>query len=54
MCSYGPSCNVGKAMLQLKGVPVGPPRLPRLPLADAGLAKLRADMERMGFFEWSY
>ncbi len=54
LCSkYGPGVNIGKAIAELKGLPVGPPRLPRLPMSDEGKAKLRADLDAIGFFEWA-
>lgn len=50
---YGDSVHVGKAMLAIKGVPIGPPRMPKLPMSDAGVATLRSDMEKIGFFDWA-
>jgi N-acetylneuraminate lyase len=50
---YGDAVNVGKALLELKGVPVGPPRLPKLPMAADGKRRLRDDADRIGFFSWS-
>lgn len=40
-----------KATMELLGVPVGPPRLPNPPLDAAGLARLRADLDELGFFD---
>jgi len=51
---YGDGANVGKAILAAKGLPMGPPRLPRLPMSPAATATLAADLEAIGFFEWSY
>lgn len=50
---YGSGVNVGKAICTLKGIPVGTPRLPRLPMSPEGLDRLRADLEAIGFFTWS-
>jgi N-acetylneuraminate lyase len=42
----------GKATMEMLGVPVGPPRLPHLALADNDRERLRYDLEQLGFFEW--
>jgi N-acetylneuraminate lyase len=41
-----------KAVMGMLGVPVGPPRLPFAPLGPAGVARLRAELEALGFFGW--
>ncbi len=41
-----------KAVMEMLGVQVGPPRLPCTTLDPSGLKSLRADLESMGFFEW--
>jgi len=41
-----------KAVMEMLGVPVGPPRLPNPPLATGQAARLRAALEKLGFFEW--
>jgi N-acetylneuraminate lyase len=47
---YGTSSvDVGKAILELRGVPVGPPRLPRAPMTAEGKALLRSDLEKLNF-----
>jgi N-acetylneuraminate lyase len=51
---YGPAgCNVGKAIMELRlgGAGCGPARLPGYSVSDEGRAKLKADLERIGFFE---
>lgn len=50
---YGEGVNIQKAIMMLKGVRVGPPRKPHRPIAEEGLALLKADLEAIGFFEWS-
>jgi N-acetylneuraminate lyase len=41
-----------KATLGMLGVDVGPPRLPIRQLASDRITALRADLERLGFFDW--
>jgi len=43
------SVDVGKAVLELRGVPVGPPRLPRAPMSAEGKALLRSDLKKLNF-----
>jgi N-acetylneuraminate lyase len=53
--SYGsPACNVGKAIMELRlgGKHCGPPREPGVAVTPAGVAKLKADLEALGFFTW--
>jgi 4-hydroxy-tetrahydrodipicolinate synthase len=40
-----------KAGLAMMGLPVGPPRPPRLPLPLADVGSLRADLARLGLLE---
>lgn len=50
---YGPNVNIQKAIMELKGIRVGPPRAPhRRPTAE-GAALLKQDLTDIGFFEWS-
>ncbi|RYD35944.1 MAG: N-acetylneuraminate lyase [Verrucomicrobiaceae bacterium] len=41
-----------KTVMEFLGVPVGPPRLPHLPLPPDRKSALRGELEEMGFFEW--
>ncbi|MES2707248.1 MAG: dihydrodipicolinate synthase family protein [Verrucomicrobiota bacterium] len=41
-----------KAVMEILGVPVGPPRAPHVPLSPARKWALRRELESMGFFEW--
>ncbi len=41
-----------KAVMEMLGVPVGPPRLPHLALSPENKSALRGELEEMGFFEW--
>lgn len=41
-----------KAVMEMLGVPVGPPRLPNAPLAPGRAKELRTDLEQIGFFDW--
>jgi len=41
-----------KAIMEMLGVSVGPPRLPHLPLSPDEKSALRRDLEEMGFFDW--
>lgn len=52
---YGPpGCNVGKAIMELRlgGMGCGPARAPGYSVSDGGREKLRADLEKIGFFTW--
>ncbi len=49
--SYG-YMGATKAAMQMLGIEVGPPRLPNATLTPEQTAKLRAELEAMGFFEW--
>ena len=48
--SYLPAA---KAVMTMLGVPVGPARLPHDNLSAEQLKSLRADLEKLGFFEWT-
>lgn len=41
-----------KEVMDMVGVPVGPPRLPCNPITDAAKKQLRHDLESMGFLDW--
>jgi len=41
-----------KAVMQMLGVDVGPPRLPNTALSPEQKAALRKDLETIGFFDW--
>ncbi|MEQ1861330.1 MAG: dihydrodipicolinate synthase family protein [Chthoniobacteraceae bacterium] len=41
-----------KAVMQMLGIEVGPPRLPNATLTPEQTTKLRAELEAIGFFEW--
>jgi N-acetylneuraminate lyase len=41
-----------KAVMAMLGVPVGPPRLPNVPLAPSRQEELRLGLGRIGFFDW--
>ncbi len=40
-----------KAIMQMIGMPVGPPRLPYAPMSPAELAEMERDLRAIGFFE---
>ena len=42
-----------KVIVQLAGLDVGSPRLPLSPVTDDLLAKVKADLTAVGFFEWA-
>ena len=44
--------GAAKAVMKMLGVDVGPARLPHGRLSDGEQASLRADLEKLGFFEW--
>ena len=44
--------GAAKAVMAMQGIPVGGPRLPCAPLAAKGQQALRADLERIGYFDW--
>jgi N-acetylneuraminate lyase len=41
-----------KAVMEMLGVPVGPPRLPHQRLTDDQTRSLRIELEQLGFFNW--
>ncbi len=44
--------GASKAVMKMLGVDVGPARLPNTSLAADQVAKLRRELEQLGFFEW--
>ncbi|MCP5559528.1 MAG: dihydrodipicolinate synthase family protein [Verrucomicrobiaceae bacterium] len=44
--------GAAKAVMAMRGVEVGPPRLPNTALSAAEIDSLRVDLESMGFFDW--
>lgn len=49
---YAPA-DVGKAIMALKGLDVGPPRPPTPALSAENIAALKIELETIGFFQWS-
>lgn len=54
LCRVSPSSPVPpqRFMYELKGVRLGPPRLPLAPLTPEQKAALEADLRAIGYFEW--
>lgn len=50
LANYG-YLPAAKALMEMLGVPVGPPRLPYLALDDTQKKNLRSDLEHLGFFD---
>lgn len=50
---YGEPAGVGKAIMKLAGLDVGPPRLPALPLSIESMKNLEKDLRDIGFFDWA-
>jgi N-acetylneuraminate lyase len=44
--------SASRAVMEMLGVEIGPPRPPFARLPQEGIDRLRADLERMGFFDW--
>ena len=42
-----------KVVMKLKGMDVGPPRLPLLPLSPEDSKSLEMSLKDIGFFQWS-
>jgi N-acetylneuraminate lyase len=51
LASFG-YMGAAKAVMEMLGVPVGPPRLPNTRLTGEQVSELRKSLEAMGFFEW--
>ena len=51
--SPGNHAGVGKVFMRLRGIDLGPPRLPVLPLPLDQAKALEADLRDMGFFDWA-
>ena len=49
----GGHAGVGKELMRLQGVDLGPPRLPVLPLPLDQTKTLEAELRALGFFDWS-
>ena len=50
--AFGSGLAASKAMQALRGVPVGPVRLPIRALDAAAMTLLRARLDALGFFDW--
>lgn len=51
LASYG-YMAAAKTVMHLRGVEVGPPRLPNASITPGQSAKLQTDLETLGFFDW--
>jgi N-acetylneuraminate lyase len=51
LASYG-SLGASKAVMKMIGVDVGPVRLPNTNPTSEQVSKLRAELEKLGFFDW--
>ena len=51
--SVGGHVGVGKAFMKLRGLDLGPPRLPLLPLSMDEFISLKKDLTSIGFSEWA-
>ena len=51
--SVGGHVGVGKAFMKLRGLDLGPPRLPLLPLSMDEFISLKKDLQSIGFSEWA-
>lgn len=51
--SIGGHNGVQKSIMKLRGLDVGYPRLPVMPLDDDQVAALKKDLQDIGFFDWS-
>ncbi|MEI6566687.1 MAG: N-acetylneuraminate lyase, partial [Verrucomicrobiota bacterium] len=51
LAGYG-YLSAAKAVMKMLGVDVGPARLPNSNLSTEQTARLRQDLEQLGFFEW--
>jgi len=51
LAAYG-YLPAAKALMNMLGVPVGPARLPYETLTAEQEKNLRADLEKLGFFDW--
>jgi len=49
---HGSGVAAFKAIMEMAGVPVGPPRSPVRALREVRKASLRAELDALGFFEW--
>lgn len=51
--STGGHAGVGKVFMQLRGLDMGPPRLPVLPLSPDQAKALETSLRDIGFFDWT-
>ncbi len=51
LASYG-YMAAAKAVMEMRGVSVGPPRLPNTSLTPGQQDQLRSELDRLGFFDW--
>lgn len=51
--SSGGHAGVGKVFMQLRGLDLGPPRLPVLPLSPDQAKALETSLRDIGFFDWT-
>jgi N-acetylneuraminate lyase len=49
----GNSLVCTRAIMEMKGVPLGPPRAPHVPMTPAQLAAFKAELEEIGFWQWA-
>lgn len=49
----GGHVGVGKQFMQLRGLNLGPPRLPLLPLPPDQAKALETSLRDIGFFDWT-
>lgn len=49
----GNAVATSKAIHEMRGVPVGPPRNPIRPLTEEQRETLKAELTAMGFFDWA-
>lgn len=49
----GGHAGVGKVFMQLRGLDLGPPRLPVLPLSPDQSQALETSLRDIGFFDWT-
>ena len=52
LCCAGGHAGVGKEIMRLCGVDLGPPRLPLLPLPSDQATQLHSSLRQLGFFDW--
>lgn len=50
---YAGGIAAGKSFMKLRGLDVGPPRLPLLPLAIDDYLAMKKELQSIGFSEWA-